>query len=538
VLSRVSYAAAQAVAKYGVLIFPGPETPPDNVANVILAEVSEGKTPQSASQAAKRAAIDCWEKFAAEARSEAAEFIRWHIWTQQVGDVIEFYAAWTPLASPSHYKEARQRVMRLLAGRKACRDFSPAVGHPGIPKSSLDGARESVWKDPEKTLELNPRLDRRLRLSEGEQLDVVGLTKRLGGGRKGFPSVSRIAADPWLRGAAKADGWKAFLTACENLARKNCLARIGSDWPQFSAFPYEGTPVYRQRHKELQTETGCPEADLKELGGALRPLEDCCDIPEPYLAILVADGDRMGKTISAIDSADKHREFSKQLASFAGAARGILQGHQGCLVYSGGDDVLAFVPVDTCLPCARELHDAFGKVTAQWKDETGASPTLSVGIAIGHFMDPLEDLLAYSRAAEKAAKHPDRDGLAVHLHPRSGAPRAIRGRWSDNLDRKIETWARLLLEGHIPDKAAYDLEELARDYENWPDGTATAHAIPEDAQRLLKRKRPKSGGDLAPELTELLRSAINAQDLSRIATQVLVARRIARSWEQASGGPQ
>lgn len=233
-LSRVSHEAAQAVAKHGALIFPHPQTPPDNVANVILAEISEGQAPQGASQAAEKAAIECWEKFAAEARSEAAGFIRGDICAEQVGDVIEFYAAWTPLASPSHYKDARQRVMRLLAGRKACRDFRPALGHAGIPKSSLDGARESVWKDPEKTLELNPRLDRRLRLSEGEQLDVVGLTKRLGGGRKGFPSVSRIAADPWLRGAAKADGWEAFLAACEKLAHNNCLpasARTGHSSP-------------------------------------------------------------------------------------------------------------------------------------------------------------------------------------------------------------------------------------------------------------------------------------------------------------------
>jgi hypothetical protein len=35
--------------------------------------------------------------------------------------------------------------MRLLAGRKACRNFGPGAGEAGVPKSSLDGARESVW---------------------------------------------------------------------------------------------------------------------------------------------------------------------------------------------------------------------------------------------------------------------------------------------------------------------------------------------------------------------------------------------------------
>ena len=42
-------------------------------------------------------------------------------------------------------------------------------------------------------------------------------------------------------------------------------------------------------------------------------------------------------------------------------------------------------------------------------------------------MENLEDLLDYGRAAEKAAKEPDRDGLAVHLHKRGGAPIRVRG---------------------------------------------------------------------------------------------------------------
>ena len=56
-------------------------------------------------------------------------------------------------------------------------------------------------------------------------------------------------------------------------------------------------------------------------------------------------------------------------------------------------------------------------------------PTLSIGLAIGHFMEPLEDLRAYAIAAEQHAKRPrrvnlnstNRNGVAVHVHPRSGA---------------------------------------------------------------------------------------------------------------------
>ncbi len=441
-------------------------------------------------------------------------------------DVLEFYAAWSPLASPEQYQEARGRVMRLLAGRKALRDFRPARGRAGIPKSSLDGARESVWKDPEKTPELDPELVRRFRLSEGEQLDVVGLVKRLGGGRHGFPSVSRIAADPWLRGLENAAPHQraTLLEACEDLARRNILTRV--TWPQFSAFPYEATPVYRDRHKELQQETGCTDADLKRIRNLLKDLPR----PDPYLAILVADGDRMGKVISAMSSPAAHRDFSARLSRFAADAKGIVAAHNGSLVYSGGDDVLAFVPVDQCLPCARALHQRFATHAGE--------ATLSVGIAIGHFMEPLEDLLECGRAAEKAAKNPDRDGLAVHLHPRSGPPITVRAQWSNALDESLQSWARLLLARLIPDKAAYDLRELARDYEHWPPGVALANALRSDALRLLKRKRTGWTERALAKIESLVERAASAADLRQIADEIIVARRIASALDQASGGSQ
>jgi CRISPR-associated protein Cmr2 len=75
--------------------------------------------------------------------------------------------------------------------------------------------------------------------------------------------------------------------------------------------------------------------------------------PEPYLAVLVADGDKMGEALSALDLAGDHREFSQKLAEFADEAKNIVTNCNGVLVYAGGDDVLAFLPVDKCLDCAR-----------------------------------------------------------------------------------------------------------------------------------------------------------------------------------------
>jgi CRISPR-associated protein Cmr2 len=193
-LSEISKAVAQSVQDHGGrLIFPHPETDLTsgddqvNVANVILAELPTGE-PKTITTEAKRAAETCWHRFADEAYTAALKIIRPEVWYDQVEDVIEFYAAWVP--ATSDYRTDRQKLMRLLAGRKNLRDFLPAQGRDqGLPKSSLDGQRATV-------LQRRKKFPSQYRIREGEQLDVVGLVKRQAGGSRPYPSVSRVAADP------------------------------------------------------------------------------------------------------------------------------------------------------------------------------------------------------------------------------------------------------------------------------------------------------------------------------------------------------
>ena len=65
--------------------------------------------------------------------------------------------------------------------------------------------------------------------------------------------------------------------------------------------------------------------------------------------MLVADGDRMGAAISEIGDMKGHQDFSSTLSEFAGKAKKVVESFHGVCVYTGGDDVLAFLPLDTCL---------------------------------------------------------------------------------------------------------------------------------------------------------------------------------------------
>ncbi len=559
-LSEISKAAAKAVKDQGgKLIFPAPASDADlgsplNVANVIVAEL-DGPDPAAVATAAKEAAKRRWRDFADQVFNQYQGVIQTAIWNDQVGDVIEFYAAWHSY-SPQTYKADRAALMRLLAARKRCRDFLPAKGRAGVPKSSLDGLRESVLRPPPW-----PAQSRRpLRLQEGEQLDVVGLVKRTwqpDNGNPSYPSVARVAADPWIR-LLKSSGidLNPLIEACRRLGRDvvHQFDTAGPrGYPQYAAFPFEGTVLFRSRHRDLRE-----EAEIEPDDSAFARLVSALDAvsraakekrlprePNPYLGVLVADGDRMGAALSNLNSPDAHREFSRALAGFAAKARDIVREHHGVLVYSGGDDVLTFVPVDHGLACARELHDAFGQALATWSKPDNPL-TLSVGLAIAHFMEPLEDLLRYGREAERHAKHPrpgdvgqtDRNGLAVHVVKRGGGPVAVRANWptdsAKDPSQHLQQLAKWIADQSVPGRVPYDLYTLAKVYESWP-AASVKDAIERDVLDVMRGKQPR-GDSRMREIEGLIEHHVtDARSLRGLANELLVAKAISAASGAAAG---
>ena len=563
-LSEISKAAAKAVKDAGAeLIFPEPngDLSPEsdlNVANVILAQASgDDQAMNALAEKAREAAVKRFQKFATEAFKKAERWIVKERWDRQIEDVIEFYAAWTELeAGEAAYKAARQKVARLLAARKNLRDFLPHEGESGVPKSSLDGLRESVFRDGKV-----PAIPG-LRLKEGEALDSVGLIKRIAGDER-FPSVSRVAVDPWVRGA-KEETLRELRPHCEALVKAGAISRVKG----YTAFPYEGTAVLLSRHAAMLAE--CGEGDKEEAKAACKAIADILsrlrpkDRPqEPYFALLVADGDRMGAAISEIDDIDGHQKFSKTLSEFAGKARDIIEKFCGVCVYTGGDDVLAFLPLDTCLACARELHEAFGELLKGYKSSKDQrSPTLSVGISIGHAMEDLEDLLEFGRGAERIAKKGirdeaadqgvDRNGLAVVVRSRGSGAVVVREQWRCNdkegradtlaladvsLDERLHYWARLFSDGAIPNKFPYELRENAKFYREWEAGEVLKTAVRDDIKRIFHRKDVTLSDEEKKRVEDYIDSRLcGHRDIERLSDELLIAQWIGFGIRQVKGG--
>jgi CRISPR-associated protein Cmr2 len=555
-LSELSREAAKSVREQGGnLIFPTKEDADRDsaVANIILAELPEGVMVHKVPEKARQAVEMRWLEFATEARKVVeraacgARVLRENLWKSQLEDAIEFYAAWTPIIE-GQYGHARTRVMRLLAGRKACRDFIQPKGDEAIrrvPKSSLDGRRDSVLQKDEN---IPIGIRQKLHLNKGEQLCAVGLTKRLAGGIQPYPSVSRVAADPWLCGVAQAarenqkvkNAFDRLMGLCSEKPIRDCLVELDRvRFPQYRDFPYEGTCLFPNRFEDWRDETGLTIEDQEPL---LKILEEFKGLglgqPDPYLAILVADGDHIGQLLSQLKQSEEHRDFSHALAGFSQRAKDIIVRHQGICVFAGGDDVLAFVPVDRCLPCAQELHEGFAGQLKAALPKNVKVPTLSVGIAIGHSLEPLEDLHAYGKQAEKMAKAAtldcqgnafgERNGLAVMVHPRSGVPFGVREQWQDNensLDVRLKEWAERFLKREIPRKLPYDLRSLGRELEAWPSPGAPPSAVAAELRVLLKRKHVEKG--IRQQLEERFKPYRSAQDVLRLAREMLVAQWIA-----------
>jgi len=585
-LSEAARAAALELHRRhpGCLIFPDlddPEqalqprrTPGDeaNIANILRAEVTAASddTLRALSAAAKWEAVERLAGLCKQARAEVPDLpLHEDLWQAQTRDILECFAAWTVVLD-GDYQAAAKRLGSVLAARKATRDFDPAAIDPrglgyGIPKSSLDAGRESVIALPHKERDL-PKYRtalRKLGLSGGEELDALALAKRRAGEAEQFTAFARIAAEPWvdsltpeqqqrLRKAYQplaAGGLATGTTGNQDPASKTSI---------YAALPYDGALLYGFRLANARQARDLSPDDLQSLGTLDKVLNairkepnahgESVGEPLPYAAILQADGDRMGKLLTQARGAADSRAISRALHGFASEVREIVRAQRGHAVYAGGDDVLALLPLERALPCARRLAERFAECLAGVAEQLGLErkdwPTLSVGLGIGHLMEPLGSLRARAARAEQAAKkgnspaeNAQRNALSIHLGIRSGAEPQWRAQWLNApAFADLERFTQAFRQGALPSRVPYDLRaidgRLAR-LDAWtgapdapdPARVATARGIRRsEVARMLERARTERGKPIEVDLTDLIRTRAGEQPLATLADTLIIAR--------------
>lgn len=446
--------------------------PPLNIANKILAELPGGTSPEETVRTVREKVLQDWRDRAEKVKQKCEKLLAKGVdqaWNEQVNTFLEFTAAWLPLNDHNDYARIREKLEEAVASRKLLRDFEPWKNLRGaVPRSSLDGARETVLAEPGAR---DRGLVRKYRIPESEQLDAIGLIKRAGGEPEQFVPVVNVAVACWLdvaRSTADRE-LKELVQACKALDSLPRVNRQGIEWVK--TFPFEASVLFPNRWKTLFKELEIDNEDPESWGKTyVRPLTKQLGEPYPYVACLVADGDSMGRALSTLTTPDAHRAFSRGIASFANRAREIVEGsYRGILVYSGGDDVLAFLPLPTVLHCAKALREAFDKaIRTMQLPSADAKPTLSVGVGIGHVLESMGDLLELGREAERYAKGrglDDRSGkdeknaLAVLVDKRSGGKVVWRASWNDDPVGKISS-AMECLRDRLSSRKVYEIAKI------------------------------------------------------------------------------
>jgi CRISPR-associated protein Cmr2 len=561
-LSELSKTAARTIAarhELEALIFPAPAEPADlepksslKVANKILAHLDGdlGATPQAVVDAV-RAHLD---QLAAEAfdvavtRGGGAHLRRTEA-EAQVRDLPEIYWVACAYADPGDYCRTRSYLEALMAARKNTRTFiQPTAWAAMSPKSSLDGLRESViaehlYDQAKRNGDAGDLpadlLYRYFRARRAERLSGVDLLKRLGNPAPAatFPSTSHVAALPAIarmerRGQENSrlrEYASTYTITLHNYLRAETVEPLSGRFATPMLNGHDGSILYEARLREDDRLTD--EAFAAVQLARRQFLKDTLGAgvePSPYYMLLQGDGDWMGRAIDALETPAQHQAFSRQLSRFSTLVEQVVDRFGGALVYAGGDDVLAFLPLDTGLVCASTIADIFRTLLADFADQEKEvkAPTFSAGLVIAHHLEALSQTLQLARAAEHAAKHvPEKDALAITLSKRSGADRTIAGHWR-TLTPQIEQMIELVHADSVPAGAAFDLRSLAVRLDG---------AVEDAARQEQRAKRDHLLKLQASEVARILKRKRGERGAAPLADSPLVAELLAQLGEVQPG---
>ncbi len=540
------------------LIFPGSKQirPEDGISNKIVALVPTKRVEELATKCKKAITEkleakmkqlfdDLKKQNVSQDGKTLFDYIEAKHALEQIKDLIEYYWVAVPCNSRDGegYIRARERAEELLMARKNLRTWGPVTWGSEKPKSSLDGERESVIKEElyeqiGKTKQKISEWQRQkiqimLGISSQERLCGIGLLKRMGS-RDGnnqkvmnFPSTSHIAAIPLKKDIDQEQGKKAFTEFIErlkNITYPNFLTNFKLN-PKRQGFltekneNYDGSLFYEGRlfsQLDFEAIIGNDNFSKKELAEKKKKVkEDIRDAlksffkklgkrPLSYYALLLADGDKMGVLIDHQKSFNQHKKLSQKLNDFSDNVKKIIKKYDGHLIYAGGDDVLALLPLTTAVACARNLSTEFYDQLKQFAFEEDGSqfnPSLSVGIAIAHSLTHFGEVRELAKKAEKRAKI-KRNSLAILFDKRSGGQRMISGQWNESnglkpIDERLEKWQEYFKNVELNHGFIYELEEIARlvqkDYRNSYQDADVANLkemLLYELKRIMSRKSP------------------------------------------------
>lgn len=417
--------------------------------NRFLAEVDAGFDAKAVADSVQTAweslAETVWTEDLASGVGEASRAI----WQRQVGAFWQ--VTWVLTESPAE--------TTVLDRRKNWRSQA-APPEPGIKCVVMDGWQElSGEASPDRPAArefwqgVSASLGSAYDIREKEYLSAIAFIKRrfpyhfhkvsavLPGGWTaqgwevpvGLPSVSYMAAAHWLAGALEAAeeaDLKRFLEAATRLGavagerntRIPCIAASCRGRETHQQVACLDGDLFFASH--LENERSFPDPALTaQAAQALRKLHGT-STPSPYYAVLAMDGDSLGRLMA---DGERQQAVSRSIATFAAKVPEAVCQANGFLIYAGGDDVLAILPMEDALGCATALQGLFAAAFR----ENDLAGTISGAVLYAHVKTPLTHVLQRSHwlLDECAKERCGRDSLAVEVLRHGGESLAWSAPW-------------------------------------------------------------------------------------------------------------
>lgn len=404
-----------------------------------------------------------------------------------------------------------EQIGKFFDDAKNTRPIKPWLYGAPIGKCTQCGKREAI--SPEKVknnfqewwkwyqeVSKKPEIELGLKFEESERLCEVCAVKRLLGYVKEaekFPSTNYVAIKHWF--SILSQQWNNSLkTNFDSLI--NLMEQILED-PILVFYKRNRMEVIKKLSEKL---SGVNKKNLKN------KLKEICDdatnfiknrnlpiAPEPpnSLAIIIYDGDDMGKKITAHLGKDINgKEITKELYNFQKEVNDLIDKNYAQAYYTGGDEGLILCPIETTLKLALEINDLFSK---HFKD-IDPQMTLSMGIIFFDRERPMGTAIKQAQELLEIAKSlEEKNALTVGVQTASGNQWHFAAHWGEDWER-IEILLDKITNRTISRAFIYEIENFLRQFndEDLQDNELIKVIIKE-MERIIYRKI-----DLKNELKE------------------------------------
>ena len=282
-----------------------------------------------------------------------------------------------------------------------------------------------------------------------------------------YPSTPYLASVNWIARVVKDKTQEAANYAKkayplpkgrENPDMFPLLQKILRDNPQAREFAtLDGNCFFKAtlENPNLWDRPAYPAQKSKEVRGQLVKKLEKLTKPSPFYAMLLMDGDLFGALLQK--HKEKTKEISGALNQFSLNVPSLVESENGVTVYAGGDDVLAFMPLENALNTAIKLRksylDAF--------DSINIRANISGAIIYTHFNTPLTEVYheAQKLLTDIAKRETGRDSLAVTVWKSAGKVLT----WSAPWDIVITKFLPFL-EGFEKIASNKDLEDFSNSF--------------------------------------------------------------------------